>query len=348
LTPGRSEWAGKWRNTTGKRVLFFSVCDYSGSFYKWAEAVNRHTDHAVRLVSLFRHRFGYPLDILLMRGDMLQQHFPDLMNGLYQLADEADVIHVKDQVGFMIGRNKLPPDTFTMFGKPIVYTLYGGTARLDEQNEDFRRHVRSHAAIIAMTPDLCFDWMDSVFIPHTIDADALSYRWSDGRLVMHTPSTPSRKGTDIFESAASRIEGEFGTRTEIITNTTHAYVMQEKPKATLFFDQAGRESEEHGAKHIGWYGNSALEAAVFGVPTIAYLSPEAIRLAKRAGFDDAERCAMLNADPTADGLYQTMRCFFATSESERHDLSLRTRKWIEDHHSYQATARQLDNVYRAL
>jgi hypothetical protein len=348
LTPGRSDWAEKWRTTRGRRILYFAPCDYSGSLYKWAEAVNRHTPHAVRLVALYRHIYGYPLDLLYMRGDVMVADVPQMFNSLCELADEADIVHIKDEQGFRDGRNRLPLWTFKQFRKPIVYTFYGGKARHKQTEPEYQRYVLSNDVIIAMTPDLCFDWSDSVFIPHAIDVDGHPYRWRDGGLILHTPSNPARKGTDLFRAAAERIRNEFGARAEIISNASHQFVMREKPRATLFFDQAGRESEAQGSRHIGWYGNSALEAAVFGVPTMAYMAPEAIEQARRAGFDDVDACPFLNATPSEEGLYRIMRDFFAKEEDARRDLSVRTRKWIEDRHSYQTTARQLDRVYAAL
>ncbi|WP_026060085.1 glycosyltransferase [Pseudaminobacter salicylatoxidans] len=348
LTPGRSDWAEKWVNCEGKRILFFTVTDYSGSFYKWAEAVNRHTPHAVRMVSLFRHRYGYPLDILSMRGDLLVSRFPDVLNELLKLIDEADIIHLKDQDGFWRGRNSLPKTLLTQFRKPMVYTLYGGTARKDETDIGFQRYVASHDAIIAMTPDLCFDWNESVFIPHNIDEDLYPFRWEDGSLIMHTPSSPHRKGTEFFRPAAERLALEVSGRVEVITGTKHEYIMRHKPNATIFFDQAGRETEENGGKLIGWYGNSALEAAVFGVPTMAHLSEEAIERALRSGYDVSKHSGLLNVAPNEEGIYRTMREFFDRSAEERKQVANRTRKWIEEHHSYRSTAAKLSAVYEKL
>jgi hypothetical protein len=347
LTAGRIDWAEKWENCTGKRVLFFAMTDFSGSFYKWAEAINRHTAHAVRMISLVRHRYGYPLDLLYWRGDTLQR-FPEVLNSILTLADQADIIHLKDQTGFLTGKNFLPRYIFRQFRKPMLYTLYGGTARKDEATPAYQRYVRSHEAVVAMTPDLCFDWVDSYFVPHNVDEDALPYSWRDGRLVMHTPSTPSRKGTSMFEAAAARISAKYGTQTEVITGVSHDYVMGHKRNGTIFFDQAGRESEANGAKLIGWYGNSALEAAVFGVPTIAHLSEEAIERANRADYAVETESAILNTHPSEDGLYDVLGEFFERSTQEREALSKATRAWIEKHHSYRSTAAKLSAIYESL
>jgi hypothetical protein len=348
LSPGRVDWGDKWQTCKGKRILYFALTDFSGSFYKWAEAVNRHTDHAVRMISLVRHRYGYPLDLLYWRGNSLTERFPEIMNSILGLADEADIIHLKDQTGFYSGKNFLPAHTFSQFRKPTVYTFYGGTARKDETDESFQKYVKSHDAVIAMTPDLCFDWADSVFVPHNVDEDVYPFSWIDGKLIMHTPSTPSRKGTEMFSEAAGKVANEIAGKVEIITGTKHDYIMRHKPLATLFFDQAGQESAANGGKYIGWYGNSALESAVFGVPTMAHLSQEAIDRAIRAGYDVEKESAILNLEPTEKGLYRVMRDFFDMTPRQRNSLARRTRKWIEKHHSYRSTAKKLDALYRSL
>src|SRR5690606_32838622 len=122
LSPGRADWATKWEHCQGKRVLFFTYTDFAGSFYKWAEAVNRHSSHAVRIVHLTRHRFRNPVDLLYLRGSLIKSCAPWMAKEIEQLADEADIIHIKDQAGFWNGTNGLPSDFLTKFGKPLVYT----------------------------------------------------------------------------------------------------------------------------------------------------------------------------------------------------------------------------------
>jgi hypothetical protein len=300
------------------------------------------------MISLTRHRFGYPLDILSLRGDLLVDRFPNALHDILSLADEADIIHIKDQTGFWDGRNNLPKTLLTQFRKPMVYTLYGGTARKDESDPGFQAYVNPHDAVIAMTPDLCFEWSGAEFIPHNIDEEKYPFCWQDGKLILHTPSSPHRKGTELFDPAARMVASAIGGKVEIITGTKHDYVMRHKSLATIFFDQAGRETDENGGKLIGWYGNSALEAAVFGVPTMAHLSREAIERANRAGYDVEKESKILNVDPTEDGIYSVLNSFFEESESHRRDRAASTRRWIEKVHSYKATSVQLSAVYERL
>ena len=56
----------KWQTSPGKRILFFAPADYSGSFFRWAESLNRLTNYAVRLVTLQAHEFGYEQDLVFL------------------------------------------------------------------------------------------------------------------------------------------------------------------------------------------------------------------------------------------------------------------------------------------
>ena len=161
---------------------------------------------------------------------------------------------------------------------------------------------------------------------------------------MHTPSRSERKGTELFAEAAERLHRERDLRYEIITGVTHDYIMASKRKASIFFDQAGRELPRDGGKLIGWYGNSALEAAVFGVPVVAHLSDVALERAETAGH----RVQVINTDPTASGLYRVLGSFFDRDPSERHELASYTRSWIEGYHSYHSTAAKLSALYDQL
>lgn len=345
LVPSIKAWRDKWKNCQGKRILYYSYIDFSGSFYKWADAVNEYTPHAVRLVVLNLHKFGYPVDIVYPRADVMREYFPVMYDALLTLADEADIIHIKDQKGFLEGYNALPPYIFRQFNKPLIYTLYGGHARHEKDMPAFRGHVQSFDAVVAMTPDLCFDWAKTAFIPHSIDCNKNDFLWEDKGIIVHTPSTPSRKGTDLFLAACQELSQTHDVDYKIITGVTYEMALENKRKATLFFDQAGKEAEKHGGSYIGWYGNSALEAAVHGVPTMAYMSDMAFEQAARAGRDIRSQCGMLNVEPSKDGIRRVMEMFFDMSPDERKKVALKTRAWIKSFHSQQAVAKMLSDLY---
>lgn len=338
---GRTAWQERWDESAGRRVLFVAVKDYAGSFFKWAEATNRHTKYAARLAVFNLHEYGYANDLVLPHPD-----FHDRTEDLARLVSEADIIHIKAEEGPFVEPCYRVPETVLASGKPRIFTAYGGYFRMLESLDEFRRYVASFDAAVAMTPDLIYEWFDARFIPHAIDVDANAYLWSDGRRLAHSPSTKERKGTDDLLAAIRALDVDF----DMIHGVDHATCLNRKRRANLFFDQAGREhrtldfSPTLGAI-VGWYGNSALEAAVHGIPTIAHLSAHAFDGARRAGRDIEADCAIINTPLGADGIRETLTRYFALSPEDRSALSRRTRLWVEDFHSYQSCARELERLY---
>lgn len=340
LTPGVPGWADRWLERPGKRVLLFADKDFSGSFMKWAHALNDHSDYAARLVQLKSHEFGYASDLVYL------PFLVDESDRLSELALQADVIHVKDETGFYLGTNGIRSDIFTELGKPMIFTHYGGYARKHVDDPAYRAFVQTFDARVAMTPDLNFDWFDGYFIPHSIDTIRYEYCWQDGRRLAHSPSTAERKGTEALLEAVAGLDVEF----DLIQGVPHDECVARKALSNLFFDQAGRErAGKMGTDRvIGWYGNSALEAAVFGIPTFAHLSEAAFEGAIRAGKDIRSRCGILNTPMDAAGMRERIAAFLGLSSDERRAVSLRTRAWVEEFHSYDVNGRELAEMYDAV
>lgn len=341
-TPGVEGWRERWEARPGKRVLLYAKKDYSGSFMGWATAINEFTDYAARLVVLGAHAYGYPVDLLFLPSALADSDF-------LRLRDEADLIHIKDETGFFDGNNRLPPDIFTATGKPMVFTHYGGYARKGQLDERYHHFVGTFDARIVMTPDLNYPWFEGEFIPHAVDVRKYPFSWRDGNVVSHSPSTRGRKGTTEFLEAIEALESR-GIALDLIENVSHAECVARKSRATLFFDQAGKERVESlGIDTIvGWYGNSALEAAAYGIPTIAHLSEEAFAGAERAGRDVRETCRILNTPLGVEGIRTTITRFFELPLDEREAISHATREWVDSFHSYAAVGAQLQRVYTSL
>ena len=317
-------------------MLFYATKDYSGSFFKWADAINRHTAYAARLVLIRPHQYGYETDLIMALPDAIDQ------SDFSGLAEEADIIHIKDETGFFLNTNGLEPDVFTSHNKPMIFTAYGGYMRKLEGDPEFRKYVLGFDARVAMTPDLVFDWFDGYFVPHAIDISSYRNIWRDGKVLAHSPSNKARKGTEDLLRAIADVDVEF----DMIHGVSHAECLDRKQASNLFFDQAGTEvMEEMGnSTVIGWYGNSALEAAVCGIPTIAHLSNNAFEGARRAGRDIQKQCAIVNTPLGAEGIRETIVEYFNLSPTER-KFARQTRAWMEDFHSYQACSRELVKIY---
>lgn len=335
LTPGFDGWHERWQEGR-KRVVLFAPKDYGGSMVQWARAINATTEWAARAVTITPHQFGYSTD--LSYGIAENAGEP-----LDQLLREADVIQFKDELGFLDGSNGLASDFLSRFGKPVIYTTYGSFARDRQDDPEYRRHVDTFDGVVALTPDLCFEWTRRpTFIGHAVDTSSVPFTWRESMTVGHSPSRPKIKGTGPFLEAAERLQRTHGIEVDLITNVSNRECVDRKSRVGLFFDQAGRNFGT--GRVIGWYGNSALEAASRGVPTIAHLSEESLDRAELGGCSmrDAE---IINSGITSADLYKTMQSYFDLDPNGRSSKAEATRRWVERVHGFEAVAGRLVKAY---
>ena len=356
-TGGVQAWQERWKRAPQRqRILMVSPKDFAGSMYKWAEALNRYTDFAVRLIQFEVHQFNYPVDLVVPAyGD---GRFKKVLD----LAEEAGILHLKDEHTWFM---KLPhysnldlietmffSNTFSSVRK--VYTHYGGYARKFKCNAKYISTVEKFDARIAMTPDLNFDWFAGHYIPHAIDVTAMPVTWSDSNRVVHSPSSPEKKATYMLEESIMMLKKHYpdiwqNWSMDIIHNVSFEECLVRKRKASLFFDQAGRHRvPDLGIDDvIGWYGNSAIEAMAAGIPTIAHLSEVAFLRAEKAGVFIRD-APLINISRTREGLIHGILSFMQSTPEERQNLSRRTRRFTVDFHGYEAVGQRLAAVYRTL
>jgi len=351
-------WGSLWGNRI-KHVLMVAVKDYSGSLYKWTQAINNHTDWAARMITFSRHQYGYNTDIVLPPGSLpvLGGQIGSIYDRITKLIAESRIIHFKDEQVLFNGLMKSETNYELLnfifkkakeLNKKTVFTTYGGYQRKYKDDKNYRQFTKSFDLRIAMTPDLNYQWFNGVYIPHSIEISEFPYLWNDGHLVAHSPTTTARKGTEAFLHACEKIPN---IKVDIINNVSYTECLERKKKATLFFDQAGREQQATMGcnDEIGWYGNSAIEAMAFGIPTIAYLSLSAFEGARRGGQDISKRCPVINTKcEDEEAIHSTIQAYFRKTSEERHELSLQSRAWIESFHGNSIIAKTLVKEYESL
>jgi glycosyltransferase involved in cell wall biosynthesis len=330
---GVNGWEERWDANAGRRVLLYARTDASGSLFRWAEAINRHTPYAARMVCFQLSPYDYPTDLV----------FPDprvAPSGFAELVAEASLVHVKDERRFPRGEGHASQAVLAT-DKPVIFTQYGEKSKHQADDPDYRRAVGRCAARVATTPDLCFDWFDGRWIPLPIDTERFLYDWRDGQVIGHSPTHVERKGTNEFMEAAAALPCEI----ELIQGVSHAECLERKRRCNLFFDQAGWEEPRYGGEPVGWYANSALESAVLGIPTIAHLSDDAFSGAERGGKDIRGDCLIINTPLGVEGIRTTLRTWLDMPADQRERHSRDTRAWVERVHSYRAVAAELAAVY---
>jgi hypothetical protein len=357
IVAGNSDWADKWAATAkSKRVLYVAPKDFAGSMYKWAEAVNRHTDMAARLITFEHHQYGYPVDLVVPECD------ENRLEKVLQIADEAGTLHLKDEHSWFLGLEhftNLKLLNALFFGddfssKPKVFTHYGGYARKLKDDADYINTVSRFDARIAMTPDLNYAWFNGSYIPHTIDTEKIPFTWNDSKIFAHSPSSPEKKATYIFEEAVKLLPRQYpdvwsGWSIDLISGVSFAECMIRKQRASLFFDQAGRHRKaDLGIDDvIGWYGNSAIEAMAFGIPTMAHMSDFALERAAASGVDLSDS-PVINIERTRQSMIDNFIQFASAEVSERKSIAMKTREFTENFHGYHACAVRLADVYASL
>ena len=245
----------------------------------------------------------------------------------------------------------MPPEMLHSFAGPRIFTQYGGYARKHCDDPEYQAFVNTFDLIISMTPDLCFEWLGETptYIPHSIDSVAYPFTWSDRPVIGHSPSTRARKGTEDLLAAVESLQQEREVTLELIEGVTHEEVMTRKRHLGIFFDQAGREQASLGTTVVvGWYGNSAIEAAVYGVPTVAHLSEAALAGAERAGWTEIRDIPIVNTPRGADGIRETLAGILDLRANDRRDLAVRTRKFVESFHDQPVVGQLLAKAYSSL
>lgn len=354
INTGRADWEQRWKITPkSRRVLMVAPKDFAGSMFKWAEALNRFSNFAVRLVSFEGHPYGYDVDLVVPECD------PCRITKVLELADEAGFLHLKDEHSWFVKNPKsinlslLHQIFFSprFSATPKIFTHYGGYARRFKSDESYIAAVLQFDLRIAMTPDLNYPWFNGEFIPHAIDVDLFPFEWKDSNILSHSPSSPEKKGTYMLEEAFMMLnknppKGWLNWSVDLIHGVSHFDCMIRKKTASLFFDQAGKHRiADLGIDDvIGWYGNSAIEAMAFGIPTIAYMSDESFYQAKLAGIN-LDNIPVINMDRSRDGLMKEVVSFVESSHEERLALAEKTRAFTVEFHGYEAVARRLVDCY---
>ena len=121
----------------------------------------------------------------------------------------------------------------------------------------YKDHVNQFDASIAMTADLAFPWINNCyFVPHSIDCKKYKYCWKDNFTVGHSPSSPSRKGTEKFKEVISKTKQTQNINFDLIENVSYDECLKRKRNISLFYDQAGMQISNNKGENliIGWYG----------------------------------------------------------------------------------------------
>lgn len=305
-------------------VTMLTHTDYAGSGHKIIEALSR---------------WGYDSDIFSRRPSSSFGHpTKNLVTGdnrerIQQRIDESDIIHIKGDwpavdgyMGFNImHRNVVQTVGGGFFRKKGI----GGGAGLGKfEMKEYRASLKT-----AFTPDLCYPEYSNIWTPHPIDSGSEKNIWRMPTLpiLMHMPSNRSKKDSWFIMKVLNEVKRRIPCIIKIIEKVPFSEAIEMKKEATIFFDQF----------LVGFYGNSAIEAMQYGIPTACYIS----NAARNQAGERLDKCPIISERKDI-GAWVDM--IVKLLESDMGNLSKETKEWCDTHHSYEAIANQWDTLYKTI
>ena len=309
------------------RITMISKADFAASGYKTVEAIKRHTDHDIEIyVKRNTSRLGHK------HGTFIRS---DNFHEIQERINESDIVHVKGD---------WPPGTgycnFQIMHKPVIVSVSGGYFRKKEHTGLGQFHPWQYARATlktAMTPDLCYPEYSDIWTPHPIDSDNNDIEWErpSPPLFIHSRVSEKKggkKGTDFIKKVWKHVAKKRKIETEYITGIKLSDVIEARKRATIFFDQFG----------VGFYGNSAIEAMQYGIPTCGWIASWALEQVR----GDLMECPVLSL--FEKDVEKWAKMILDTLDSDMVDLSIQTKKWCDMIHGYKAIAAQWDELYKSM
>ena len=280
-----------------------------------------------RLVVFNRYALHPEADLDLGRSGGLVRQQATQWRAFGRLARQTDVFH------FYFGLTLVPKSAqfplLRALGKRSVMHFLGSDIRGKTPGElDWSR--RAGARVVGSYD--AARWVpDAVVIPPGIDLSGIEPSPPSDRerpVVLHAPSSRTRKGTEHVVAACERL----GVELEIVEGLDHREAFERYRDADVVIDQL----------NAGWYGVFAIEAMALGKPVVTFLHDEAVRRTEEA-FGVAVPIVSATKDTLAGGLRPLVE-----SPDERRRVGAASRAYVERVHDADAVAARLVDLYAEL
>jgi len=326
----------------GKKILMLSLQDNTASGYRMAESVGLNSNNFMEYIVLIDDFTGHNAtkSPFIMRKKHRVVNSWDVservLNHAQGLVDNADIIHLK---GDELPRKE--DDRYNFYGlylpknTPSIVTVAGSFFRRGDNAVSMPKHEMSEYLDnfdirTAITPDLNYDEFKGLYIPHTIDCKNTPNLWKARKVpVINHSKSGGKKGTKVFVAAIEILRAE-GIEVDITftSDVSHKEAMRQKAEATIFFDQVSE---------CGWYAMSGIEALSMGIPTVAYLSDEAIRQG------NCGNTAAINCGNTVESIVHTLRYLLTNYDLKK--LSEKSYQYAKDTYSYEVIGKRWAEIY---
>ena len=280
-----------------------------------------------RLVVFNRYRLHPEADVDLNRSGGLVRRQLAQWRAFARLAPQTDIFHF--YFGLTLVPKSLQFPLLRALGKKSVLHFLGSDIR-GTSPEQLAWAQRAGARVVGSYDAI--RWVpDAHVIPPGIDVQAIEPAPpgnSERPLVMHAPSSRTRKGTEHIVAACA----ELGVDLEIVEGLDHREAFERYRRADVIVDQL----------NAGWYGVFAIEAMALGKPVVTFLHEDAARRTQEAfGLE----VPIVNA--TKKTLVEALRPLVASAE-ERARISAASRAYVEEVHDLERMTDRLLALYAGL
>jgi glycosyltransferase involved in cell wall biosynthesis len=280
-----------------------------------------------RLVVFNRYRLHPEADVDLDRPRGLLRQQMTQWRAFARFAPETDIFH------FYFGLT-LVPKTFqfpllkAMRKKSVMHFL-GSDIR--GRPRDDLKWARKAGAVVVGSYD-AIQWVpDAHVIPPGIDVSSIEPappQHHEHPVVLHAPSSRSRKGTEEVVAAADKL----GLNLELVEGVDHRAAFERYRNADLVVDQL----------NAGWYGMFAIETMALGKPVVAFLHEEATQRTEEA-FGVKVPIVHATKETLPDVLERLV-----SDPDELRRIGAASRVYVEQVHDLSAVADRLLDLYAGL
>jgi glycosyltransferase involved in cell wall biosynthesis len=309
-------------------VLRVTHCPVNTAGIPWTnvQALRRRGVDA-RLVVFNRYALHPEADLDLNRSGGLARQQTTQWRAFGRLARQTDVFH------FYFGLTLVPKSAqfplLRALGKRSVMHFLGSDIR-GKSPEELAWSRRAGARVVGSYD--AARWVpDAVVIPPGIDLSGIDPAPPSERerpVVLHAPSSRSRKGTEHVVAACEQLDVEL----EIVEGLDHREAFERYRNADIVVDQL----------NAGWYGVFAIEAMALGKPVVTFLHDEAV-----ARTQEAFGVEVPIVSATKETLADVLRPL-AESPDERRRIGAASRTYVERVHDADAVGARLVDLYAGL
>jgi glycosyltransferase involved in cell wall biosynthesis len=280
-----------------------------------------------RLVVFERYRLHPEADISLDRPDGFLRRQLVQWRALARLLPRTDVFHF--YFGLTLVPQSLQFPILRALRKKSVFHYLGSDIRGKTQDE--LAPGRKAGAEIVGSYD-AIRWVPHAeVIPPGIDVSAIDPAPPTDRarpVIVHAPSSRSRKGTDAVIAACEGLDADL----ELVEGLHHDEALERYRAADIVVDQL----------NAGWYGVFAIEAMALGKPVVTFLHDEAVRRT-----EEAFRVEVPIVSATKETLRERLGPLVADPQTRRR-VGAASRTYVERVHDIERIADRLLAVYARL